>query len=502
MKKKRVEKEPQFEQERFKDLKPIKKGSLIASIILFFIVISLIILFYEKKAFQLIGGMGFTQDDSWIHFTLARSINEGHWFCINPGEQTTVSTAPLWTLLMAGLYRFFPDSVLAVHIFGIVTLIAVAFASFFLSLKLFSNFSLAIYSAILVALEWHILFFSLSGMETVLFSSLIIFTLLALGDKPSKKVGILCGLVTLTRPEGSILFLLILANFIIKKAKSASFLSLLIPFIIVVAPVAIFNYTISGHILPNTFYAKHSYYTKDFWKFIGEVFNYFTLSHFGLLMPFFILSFWWQGKELLQKKIGRLSMIGLYFIGFIVAYGIFLPQLYTFGRYIVPLIPAFLILGLGVAWRVLKKWRVQEVYILIVVATFLYTAIKHSETYAYCVENITHLTVDIGKWLNENTEANAVIATHDIGAIPYFSRRYVIDTLGLGTAETIQFLKDEDGLLLYLKKRKVDYIVGYPFVYPKIVARPDVVPVFYKQLSGKIVAGCWHTMVVYKTLWH
>lgn len=95
MKKKKIEKRLQFEQEKFKDLKPIKKWGLIATIILFFIILSLIILFYEKKAFQLIGGMGFTQDDSWIHFTLARSINEGHWFSINPGEATAVSTAPL-----------------------------------------------------------------------------------------------------------------------------------------------------------------------------------------------------------------------------------------------------------------------------------------------------------------------------------------------------------------------------------------------------------------------
>ena len=387
-------------------------------------------------------------------------------------------------------------------------LIAVAFASFLLSLRLFGNFSLAIYSFILVALEWHILFFSLSGMETVLFSTLIILTLLVLDDKPSKKVGILCGLITLTGPEGSILFLLILANFIIKKAKPASFLSLLIPFIIIVSPMAIFNYIISGHILPNTFYAKHAYYAKGFWKFMGEAFNYFAFSHFVLLMPFFIISLWWQGKEILQKKIDRFSIIGLYFIGFIVAYGIFLPQLYTYGRYIVPLIPIFLILSLGVAWKLLRgweflrRWKVREVYILILIATFLYTSIKHSETYSYCVENITHLTVDIGKWLEQNTEQDAVIATHDIGAIPYFSKRYVIDTLGLGTPETIQFLRDEDGLLIYLKKRKVDYIVGYPFVYPKIVARQDVVPVFYKQLSGKVIAGCWHTMVVYKTLWH
>ena len=52
-------------------------------------------------------------------------------------------------------------------------------------------------------------------------------------------------------------------------------------------------------------------------------------------------------------------------------------------------------------------------------------------TYAAEVKNINDLQVHTGHWIAEHTSPDARVATNDIGAIGYFSRRYILDTEGL-----------------------------------------------------------------------
>ena len=46
----------------------------------------------------------FPLDDSWIHLHFARNLAEGAGFAYNPGVPVAGSTAPLWTLLLAGAF--------------------------------------------------------------------------------------------------------------------------------------------------------------------------------------------------------------------------------------------------------------------------------------------------------------------------------------------------------------------------------------------------------------
>jgi hypothetical protein len=45
-----------------------------------------------------------------------------------------------------------------------------------------------------------------------------------------------------------------------------------------------------------------------------------------------------------------------------------------------------------------------------------------------------------GRWLAEHTSGDAVVATHDVGAIAYYSERRVIDMVGLIHAEVVPYL--------------------------------------------------------------
>lgn len=48
---------------------------------------------------------GFPLDDAWIHFQFARNLASGHGFAYNPDVPVAGSTAPLWTLLLAGMFK-------------------------------------------------------------------------------------------------------------------------------------------------------------------------------------------------------------------------------------------------------------------------------------------------------------------------------------------------------------------------------------------------------------
>ena len=66
--------------------------------------------FFLQTELRLTGGrLGVPLDDAWIHYQFARNLAQGDGFSYNPGEPTPGSTAPLWTLMLAGVGLFTTD---------------------------------------------------------------------------------------------------------------------------------------------------------------------------------------------------------------------------------------------------------------------------------------------------------------------------------------------------------------------------------------------------------
>ena len=122
-----------------------------------------------------------------------------------------------------------------------------------------------------------------------------------------------------------------------------------------------------------------------------------------------------------------------------------------------------------------------------------------ADNYARSVENINNMQVKIGKWLNKNTEKNSLIATNDIGAIGFFSRRKIIDLCGIITPEIIPVMRSEDKILKFLKSKKTDYLVIFPEWYPKIAKSKDLIQLYEVELENNVICGS-EKMVVYKFL--
>jgi hypothetical protein len=123
--------------------------------------------------------------------------------------------------------------------------------------------------------------------------------------------------------------------------------------------------------------------------------------------------------------------------------------------------------------------------------------------YAWGVQNIDAMQVELGRWIAGHTPPEARIALNDIGAIAYVSRREVVDLMGLVTPAVIPYRHGgEAGLLRYLERACPDYLVIFPAWFPALSAMADrFTPIHRVRLAHNEVAGA-DEMVVYETAWN
>ena len=109
------------------------------------------------------------------------------------------------------------------------------------------------------------------------------------------------------------------------------------------------------------------------------------------------------------------------------------------------------------------------------------------------------MQVHLGRWLEAHTPRGATLAVNDIGAIAFFSRRAVIDLMGLVTPDIVARRRaGERSVIDYVTERCPDYVVVFPTWFPRLAARRDlVIPVYALRLERNEVAGGLE-MVVYR----
>ncbi len=150
--------------------------------------------------------VGFPLDDAWIHLTYARNLaTRGEWAFI-PGQASAGSTAPLWSALLA-IGFFLPYApYLWVYLLGIITLAGLAVAAYAGCRVLYpaGKQGWAFLAGGVILLEWHLVWSAVSGMETLLFSLLVLVCLIwmAAGWERWFWLGLLIGLGVWLRPDG------------------------------------------------------------------------------------------------------------------------------------------------------------------------------------------------------------------------------------------------------------------------------------------------------------
>jgi hypothetical protein len=448
---------------------------------------------------------GFPVDDAWIHQTYARNlVRSGRWEFV-PGVVSAGSTAPLWTLLLAVGYLFQLPYLAWAYLLGGLSLLWLAVAGMQLWRQLWPDYADSAWLAgWVLILMWPLVWAAASGMETLLFAAIGL-QVVAWSLRPSLSLkqigvtGIFCGLLILTRPDGLVLVLLVLARLLIGRWQDQARLTrvgvFLITAVLPLLPYFIFNWQASGTIWPNTFYAKQAEYevllAQPLLLRLWQLFFYSLGGPQGsphvLLLPGLVVAAWLAIRKDWTEKHFYYLLPLLWAGGHIVLYAWRLPVTYHHGRYLMATIPIWTLYGLA-GWRIVlerpvatplfqlgKRAAILSFAILLVIFLLL-GAING---YASDVAFIEGEMVTVAQWLRDNTPSEALIASHDIGAIGYFAERPLLDLAGLISPEVIELLADEQAIGQYVLNSDADYLVTAPGWPYSDVAAADRVSLSY-----------------------
>jgi hypothetical protein len=479
-------------------------------------------------------GGGFPLDDSWIHQTYARNLAMSGRWQYGSGQISAGSTSPLWTLLLAIGHLAHLPKLLWANFLGWVSLAWLGRSAMrFWTILWPERASRAWLAGLMTVTCWQLVWAAASGMETLLFAALALQVLLVYvrpgswGWQRALLLGIGTGASMSSRPEG----LLLLASLAVGLLTINTAFTQRVRFVALLAtgaaafliPYFSFNLLSSGHIWPNTFYAKQAEYalsgqqplTIRFITFIQLV--YFTLGGTDLgwrgisgvhwlLIPGLIAGTYWAIRTDWISGSWRHSLPLGWAVGHIFIYAWRLPVTYQHGRYFWPVLPALLIYGL-LGWghlseRLSSQLNRRFTFIARSVSQLTYGTLAlifllfGLQAYVQDVSLVESEMVATAKWLRDNTPDNALIAAHDIGAIGYYAERPILDLAGLVSPEVVPLLADEKAMADYINQQEVDYLVTAPgWTYIAITRSPGAIQLFVSDHEPTRMAGLNNTAV-------
>lgn len=409
-------------------------------------------------------------------------------------------------------------------------------------------------ASLAVVAEWHLVWAAVSGMETDLFALLVLFVFfVASRGAPPVALGLLIAVGVAVRPEAALAGLVVgLASLWgalgglparwTGGALARWALGWLAPFGLSAAvgcvPYLAVNLAASGHLLPSTIYAKSSYYAQGNFAqaaltdLAGVVGTLIAASPVVLLALALSYSRWlltWnparrekmkggtgttgaaqRGRDTMQQARGGATepqgatpfslrvALWLWVAGLITAYAGRGVATIVHGRYLMPVLPALLALAAaGAAPLLLERSRMLGIVGgALLLGAGIFSAGRGAQIYGENVRFIDGTQVATAQWLRVHAAPGSLIATHDIGAIGYFSGHQVIDMAGLADPEIIPLLGDQPALEAYLRQHHVAYVAMYTTWFPP----PNALA---RDLARREVynAPAAPTFVVYQTGW-
>jgi hypothetical protein len=243
------------------------------------IIASAIILYAQARA------LWFTQDDAYISYRYAQNALSGDGLVFNAGERVEGYTNFLWVLLLivggrAGIgFDSLAKALGLLSAFGLIALTGIWVRAAWRELRWGDGGAPGAAAALAVGCNGSVAYWSVSGLETVWFA---FFVSLALWwwVRRSRLVIPALAIATLSRPEGALVWaVLVAAEWLWGEGPRRSLL-LAGAAVVLLAPFAVFKILYYGSLLPNPFYAK----TGFAWEYIASGLDYtwLYLQQYGL----------------------------------------------------------------------------------------------------------------------------------------------------------------------------------------------------------------------------
>ncbi len=441
---------------------------------------------------------GFPLDDSWIHQVYGRNLAQTGMWAFVPGVPSAASTSPLFTVLLAMGYKLGLPYQLWTHGLGVLALWSAGMLAGRMAERLLPKQSNArLLGGLSVILAWHLVWAAASGMETMLFSMWTL-ALIVIGwrelDERSTQLshvvlrgglfGLVAALATITRPEGAMLAGIIgLSMLLVRPQKSWRDVILwgigsAIAFLIAITPYFALNLHLTGGLLPDTAAAKQaenapllldSYLTRVI-KMVQPLVAGAQLFFLPGAIFFIVV----QLRGLRQNRRNLLLIVPIIWSAALIAiYAARLPAFYQHGRYVIPALPVFIVIGVVGTLQLVNAGRrsittrvLSRSLAISSLLGLIFFFVQGASVYSRDVRIIDEEMVASAFWIKENIPLDQPLAIHDIGAVGYFAPRPLLDLAGLVSPEIIPFILDEEPLWQWLKDKNAHYLMAFPDQVP------------------------------------
>lgn len=450
-------------------------------------------MYYINYAFRINGYNSFPLDDPWIHLTFARNLAEFGSFSYFKNEVVTAgSTSPLYTFILAAGFFITKNEMMLSFVLGIIFFVLAVLFFYKVSVNEFPKENwLALAALLLLATDRWLNLISASGMETSMYIFILIACYYFYRKRNAIGTGVMLGLALWGRPDALAFIGILAIDYIMLlyfKQKSPDKNTDIEPFtkneLIRLASIAgliivlyfAMNLKLAGSIWPNTLDAKLAYYSPEFRSraafFKAEVWEYFTEANYSIYIIPFFTGLLVALADSFRRKYNKFLFPCLFVAGLIFLYWYKLPYAHRFGRYLMPVIPFYVLVFLYGTRRIFQYVSVfindvkipNTASVILIAATIGWSAYAYYDIKGLYQDNCAHIyarQVATAKWLHDNTPDGSVIATHDVGAIGYYSERKVVDVAGLINPEVIKIMNDRNynvEMADEMKKQNVSYI--------------------------------------------
>jgi arabinofuranosyltransferase len=387
-------------------------------------------------------------DDAFITFRYAENLVNHGAFVYNVGEWVQAVTAPMFGLIVAGICSIGLPITSSVIILNIVVDGLILFTSYKLLTSYVDERSAILFS-IFYIISPTITRITIGGMEANLFLLGSIGSIILHHKGKILESALLSSLLCFIRPEGVILFGLLLLKLIKTKQIKKSLLSAMIG-ASVILPALLYLQSVYGTFIPHSVVAK----SQDTHQSILYIFQRMAVPElFAIIM--FCCSL--LGLVSIHRQDSRVKSIIVWVGFYLAAYLVMRPWIWTWYslpvQYGIMLLSAmggsFLISKLTVFRNLLSNHNIAVAGSVIVL--LIWSAVLVKEGRSGVTENIYE---PLARWGVSEDLSNKKIFATDIGVVGYYSKAYIYDGIGLITPDAL----DKLPIKQRVKEKQFDYL--------------------------------------------
>jgi len=416
-------------------------------------------------ALLFLGLADYGYDDPFITYRYAHNLIQGHGFVYNVGLRVQSTTTPLYTLLLAGLGRLWPNLPRLSNLLSAASLQIGALFLYLLGRRLGQPVA-AVGAALLFGVAPLLL--PTFGAETCFYTMLVLGAFYFYAAERPNPAALLAALAALTRADGVLVAAVLGGHYLLVRRRIPW--QPLALYALIVAPWYLYAWIYFGSPLPTTLFTKQQQaamlisdsFGQGFIKLLGD---YGRVPLYRLHAPFILLGAAWAIGSRAGQWLPLLLWTGLYFLSYVVL------GVSRYFWYYGPLAPALALLaslGLAAALRWLGgRWRGGRPYVpalwalglLLLLAPQVQSVIYYWQRW----DQRQAIYQQAGEWLAAHTPPQATVGLLEVGIVGYYARRPVVDFAGLIQPQVARQMKAEatydDTALWAVQNYDPDYLV-------------------------------------------